>query len=49
LRRSVVRGRLRRALDVGLNLAALREQDNAAVAEKRAAETVITHVHLVTV
>jgi hypothetical protein len=42
-------GRLRRALDVGLNLAVLREQYNAAVAEKRAAETVITYVHLVTV
>ncbi|WP_203589647.1 zinc ribbon domain-containing protein [Streptomyces sp. SID13031] len=40
----VVMGRLQRALDAGWDLVALREQCNAAVAEKRAAETAITQV-----
>ncbi|MDX6283000.1 MAG: hypothetical protein QOH03_4071 [Kribbellaceae bacterium] len=40
----VVMGRLQRALDAGWDPTALREQYNAAVAEKRAAETAITQV-----
>ncbi|GAA0946545.1 recombinase family protein [Kribbella koreensis] len=40
----VVMGRLQRALNSGWDPAALREQYNAAVAEKRAAETAITQV-----
>ncbi|WP_328324396.1 recombinase family protein [Kribbella sp. NBC_00382] len=40
----VVMGRLQRALDAGWDPAALREQYNAAVAEKRAAETAITQI-----
>ncbi|NEA30751.1 hypothetical protein [Streptomyces sp. SID13031] len=38
----VVMGRLQRALDAGWDPGALREQYNAAVAKKRAAETVVT-------